>query len=217
MAVGIKDARLMSEFLQIHPVTPQPRLISRAVDAIRGGQVIVYPTDTSYALGCRIGEKSALDRIRRIRDLDERHNFTLACRDLSDIATYAKVTNQNYRLLKAFAPGPYTFILPATRQVPRMLQHPKRKTIGIRLPEHAITMALLQELGEPLMTTSLILPGDEQPLNDPEDIRDRLDKLVDVIIDGGTGGIEPSTMVDLVDDVPQVVRRGVGDPTPFEA
>lgn len=206
----------MSVYLQIHPVTPQPRLINVAIDAIRSGQVIAYPTDTSYALGCRIGEKSALDRIRRIRGLDERHNFTLACRDLSDISTYAKVTNQNYRLLKAFTPGPYTFILPATRQVPRMLQHPKRKTIGIRVPEHAITMALLEALGEPLMTTSLIMPGDEHPLTDPEDIRDRLDKLVDVIIDGGSGGLEPSTMIDLADEVPQVLRRGVGDPAPFE-
>ncbi|HEX5513831.1 MAG TPA: L-threonylcarbamoyladenylate synthase, partial [Gammaproteobacteria bacterium] len=156
----------MSEILHIHPVSPQPRLIARVVEAVRNGQVIVYPTDTSYALGCRIGEKSALDRIRAIRELDERHNFTLACRDLSDISTYAKVNNQNYRLLKAYTPGPYTFILPATRQVPRMLQHPKRKTIGIRLPQHAITMALLEELDEPLMTTSLILPGDEYPLND---------------------------------------------------
>lgn len=206
----------MSVYLQIHPVTPQPRLVNAAADAIRSGQVIVYPTDTSYALGCRIGEKSALDRIRRIRNLDERHNFTLACRDLSDISTYAKVTNQNYRLLKAFTPGPYTFILPATRQVPRMMQHPKRKTIGIRLPQHAITMALLEALGEPLMTTSLIMPGDEHPLTDPEDIRDRLDKVVDVIIDGGSGALEPSTMVDLAEEVPQVLRRGAGDPSPFE-
>lgn len=208
----------MSEILHIHPVSPQPRLIARAVEAVRNGQVIVYPTDTSYALGCRIGEKSALDRIRAIRELDERHNFTLACRDLSDISTYAKVNNQNYRLLKAYTPGPYTFILPATRQVPRMLQHPKRKTIGIRLPQHAITMALLEELGEPLMTTSLILPGDEYPLNDPEQIRERLNRQVDLIVDGGpSGSLEPSTVVDLAGDQPQVLRQGAGDPTPFTA
>ncbi|HEX5515872.1 MAG TPA: L-threonylcarbamoyladenylate synthase [Gammaproteobacteria bacterium] len=208
----------MSEILHIHPVSPQPRLIARVVEAVRNGQVIVYPTDTSYALGCRIGEKSALDRIRAIRELDERHNFTLACRDLSDISTYAKVNNQNYRLLKAYTPGPYTFILPATRQVPRMLQHPKRKTIGIRLPQHAITMALLEELDEPLMTTSLILPGDEYPLNDAEQIRERLNRQVDLIVDGGpSGSLEPSTVVDLAGDQPQVLREGAGDPTPFTA
>jgi tRNA threonylcarbamoyl adenosine modification protein (Sua5/YciO/YrdC/YwlC family) len=206
----------MSEILHIHPVSPQQRLITRAVEAIRGGAVIVYPTDTSYALGCQIGEKAALDRIRAIRNLDESHNFTLACRDLSDISTYAKVNNQNYRLLRTYTPGPYTFILPATRQVPRMLQHPRRKTIGIRLPQHAITMALLEELGEPLMTTSLILPEDEYPLNDPEIIRERLQRQVDLIIDGGpSGSLEPSTVVDLAGDQPQVLREGAGDPAPF--
>ncbi len=208
----------MSEFLHIHPVNPQPRLIARAVEAVRAGAVIAYPTDTAYALGCRIGEKSALERIRQIRALGDRHNFTLACRDLSDISTYAKVNNQNYRLLRTHTPGPYTFILPASREVPRMLQHPKRKTIGIRLPEHAIAMALLQELGEPLMTTSLILPGDEEPLNDPHEIHERLDSLVDLVIDGGPApSLEPSTVVDLAEDVPQVLRVGAGDPAPFEA
>lgn len=208
----------MSEILHIHPVSPQPRLITRAVEAVRNGGIIVYPTDTSYALGCKIGEKAALDRIRAIRHLDESHNFTLACRDLSDISTYAKVNNQNYRLLRAYTPGPYTFILPATRQVPRMLQHPKRQTIGIRLPQHAITMALLEELGEPLMTTSLILPDDEYPLNDPELIRERLQRQVDLIIDGGpSGSLEPSTVVDLAGDQPQVLREGAGDPAPFMA
>jgi tRNA threonylcarbamoyl adenosine modification protein (Sua5/YciO/YrdC/YwlC family) len=208
----------MSEILHIHSESPQPRLISRAVEAVRDGGVVVYPTDTSYALGCRIGEKAALDRIRAIRQLDERHNFTLACRDLSDIAIYAKVDNQNYRLLKAFTPGPYTFILPATRQVPRMLQHPKRKTIGIRLPQHAITMALLEELGEPLMTTSLILPDEEYPLRDPEEIQERLGRQVDLIIDGGSSGsLEPSTVVDLAEGAPRVLRSGAGDPSPFEA
>lgn len=208
----------MSEFLHIHPVSPQPRLIAKVVEAVRAGAVIAYPTDTAYALGCRIGEKSALARIRQIRALGDRHNFTLACRDLSDISTYAKVNNQNYRLLRTHTPGPYTFILPASREVPRMLQHPKRKTIGIRLPEHAIAMALLQELGEPLMTTSLILPGDEEPLNDPHEIHERLDSLVDLVIDGGPApSLEPSTVVDLAEDVPQVLRVGAGDPAPFEA
>jgi len=206
----------MSQYFQIHPVTPQARLIQRTVELIRGGAVIAYPTDTTYALGCRIGEKSALERIRRIRQLDERHNFTLACRDLSDIATYAKVDNRNYRLLKAYTPGPYTFILPATREVPRMLQHPKRKTIGIRVPEHPITQAILAELGEPLMTTTLILPGEELPLNDPEEIRARLEKVIDLVIDGGTAGLEPSTVVDMAGEVPQVIRAGQGDPAPFE-
>lgn len=208
----------MSEILHIHPVSPQQRLIHRAVDVVRNGGVIVYPTDTSYALGCQIGEKAALDRIRAIRQLDESHNFTLACRDLSDISTYAKVNNQNYRLLRTYTPGPYTFILPATRQVPRMLQHPKRKTIGIRLPQHAITMALLEELGEPLMTTSLIMPGDDDSLNDTELIRERLQRQVDLIIDGGpSGSLEPSTVVDLAGDQPQVLREGAGDATPFMA
>jgi len=207
----------MSEILHIHPESPQARLISRAAEAVREGSVVIYPTDTSYALGCRIGEKTALDRIRAIRHLDERHNFTLACRDLSDIATYAKVDNQNYRLLKAYTPGPYTFILPATRQVPRMLQHPKRKTIGIRIPQHAITMALLEELGEPLMTTSLILPEDDYPLRDLEEIQERLGRQVDLIIDGGVpGSLESSTVVDLAEGPPRVLRRGAGDPAPFE-
>lgn len=208
----------MTEILHIHPVSPQQRLIAKAVDTVRNGGVIVYLTDTSYALGCRIGEKAALDRIRAIRQLDQNHNFTLACRDLSDISTYAKVSNQNYRLLRAYTPGPYTFILPATRQVPRMLQHPKRKTIGIRLPQHAITMALLEQLGEPLMTTSLILPGDDYPLNDPEEIRERLLRQVDLIIDGGPSPtLEPSTVVDLAGDQPQLLRAGAGDPAPFLA
>ncbi len=205
----------MTQYFQIHPDTPQARLIQRAVELIRGGAVIAYPTDTTYALGCRIGEKSALERIRRIRRLGERHNFTLACRDLSDIATYAKVDNRNYRLLKAYTPGPYTFILPATREVPRMLQHPKRKTIGIRVPDHPITQAILAELGEPLMTTTLLLPDHELPMNDPEEIRERLDKQIDLVVDGGIGRLEPSTVIDMAGDVPEVVRVGEGDPTPF--
>ena len=201
----------MSQYFVIHPETPQPRLIRQAAEIIRGGGVVVYPTDATYALGCLIGDKDALDRIRRIRGLDESHQLTLVCRDLSEIASYAKVGNAHYRLLKATTPGPYTFILPATKQVPRRVQHPKRKTIGIRVPENAILQALLTELGEPLMSTTLQLPGDEQPLNDPYEVRQRLEKLVDLIVDGAFGDLEPTTVVDLSEDVPRVVREGRGD------
>jgi tRNA threonylcarbamoyl adenosine modification protein (Sua5/YciO/YrdC/YwlC family) len=201
----------VSQYFVIHPETPQPRLIRQAAEIIRDGGVVVYPTDATYALGCLIGDKDALDRIRRIRGLDESHQLTLVCRDLSEIASYAKVGNAHYRLLKATTPGPYTFILPATKQVPRRVQHPKRKTIGIRVPENAILQALLTELGEPLMSTTLQLPGDEQPLNDPYEVRQRLEKLVDLIIDGAFGDLEPTTVVDLSEDVPRVVREGRGD------
>lgn len=201
----------MSQFFQIHAETPQPRLIRQAVDRLRGGAVIVYPTDSGYALGCLSGDKDAIERIRRIRCLDERHNFTLVCRDLSEIATYAKVDNSTYRLLKQLTPGPYTFILNATREVPRRLQHPKRKTIGIRVPDNAIAQALLAELGEPLLSTTLILPGDDLPLTDPYEFRSRLEHQVDLIIDGGYGDLESTTVIDLVDGVPVVVRQGKGD------
>ena len=201
----------MSQYFVIHPETPQPRLIRQAAEIIRGGGVVVYPTDATYALGCLIGDKDALDRIRRIRGLDESHQLTLVCRDLSEIASYAKVGNAHYRLLKAATPGPYTFILSATKQVPRRVQHPKRKTIGIRVPDNVILQALLTELREPLMSTTLQLPGDEQPLNDPYEVRQRLEKLVDLIIDGAFGDLEPTTVVDLSEDVPRVVREGRGD------
>jgi tRNA threonylcarbamoyl adenosine modification protein (Sua5/YciO/YrdC/YwlC family) len=201
----------VSQYFVIHPETPQPRLIRQAAEIIRDGGVVVYPTDATYALGCLIGDKDALDRIRRIRGLDESHQLTLVCRDLSEIASYAKVGNAHYRLLKAMTPGPYTFILAATKQVPRRVQHPKRKTIGIRVPENAILQALLTELREPLMSTTLQLPGDEQPLNDPYEVRQRLEKLVDLIIDGAFGDLEPTTVVDLSEDVPRVVRVGRGD------
>lgn len=207
----------MSQFFQIHAETPQPRLIRQAVDLLRGGAVIVYPTDSGYALGCLIGDKDAIERIRQIRRLDERHNFTLVCRDLSEIATYAKVANSTYRLLKLLTPGAYTFILDATREVPRRLQHPKRKTIGIRVPDNAIAQALLAELGEPLMSTTLILPGDDLPQNDPYEFRGQLERQVDLIIDGGYGDLEPTTVIDLVDGVPVVVRQGKGDASRIEA
>jgi tRNA threonylcarbamoyl adenosine modification protein (Sua5/YciO/YrdC/YwlC family) len=206
----------LSQFYQIHPDNPQARLIRNAVDIIRNGGVVVYPTDSAYALGCHIGDKNALDRIRRIRKLDDKHNFTLVCRDLSEIATYAKVNNSVYRLLRHTTPGPYTFILPATSEVPRRLMHPKRKTVGLRVPDNAIAAALLADLGEPLMSVTLIMPGDDLPLIDPYDIRATLEHDVDLVIDGGYCGMEPTTVVDLVDDTPLVLRTGKGDVAPFE-
>lgn len=206
----------MSQFFQIHPDNPQARLISQAADIIRAGGVVVYPTDSAYALGCQIGDKNALDRIRRIRNLDSRHNFTLVCRDLSEIATYARVDNTAYRLLKQSTPGPYTFILKATSEVPKRLMHPKRKTVGLRVPENPIAQALLADLGEPLMSVTLIMPGDEYPLIDPYDIRQTLEHSVDLVIDGGYCGMEATTVVDLADDVPLILRAGKGDIGPFE-
>ncbi|MBK6740204.1 MAG: threonylcarbamoyl-AMP synthase [Haliea sp.] len=205
----------MSQFFQIHPDNPQARLVRQAVDIIKQGGVVVYPTDSAYALGCHIGDKSALDRIRRIRKLDDRHNFTLVCRDLSEIATYAKVNNAVYRLLRHTTPGPYTFILPATSEVPRRLMHPKRKTVGLRVPDNVIAAALLADLGEPLMSVTLIMPGDEFPLIDPYDIRETLQHEVDLVIDGGYCGLEPTTVVDLADETPVVMRVGKGDVAPF--
>ncbi len=206
----------MSQFFQIHPDNPQARLVRQAVDIIRDGGVVVYPTDSAYALGCHIGDKNALDRIRRIRKLDARHNFTLVCRDLSEIATYARVDNAVYRQLRHCTPGPYTFILRATSEVPRRLLHPKRKTVGLRVPDNAIAAALLEDLGEPLMSVTLIMPGDEYPLIDPYEIRELLEHDVDAVIDGGYCGMEPTTVVDLADEVPLVLRVGKGDPEPFE-
>ncbi len=207
----------MSQFFQIHPDNPQPRLVRQAVEMLRNGAVIVYPTDSAYALGCHLGDKKALDRIRDIRRVNDRHNFTLVCRDLSQAANYARMDNVAYRLINAHTPGPYTFILPATREVPRRLLHPKRRTIGIRIPDNRIAQALLEELGEPIMSTTLILPGEDRPMTDPYEIRDVLEHQVDLVIDGGYGDIEPTTVVDLTGELPVVVRRGKGDPTPFEA
>jgi tRNA threonylcarbamoyl adenosine modification protein (Sua5/YciO/YrdC/YwlC family) len=200
----------MSQFFQIHPVNPQARLIHQAVEILRHDGLIVYPTDSSYALGCRVGDKRGMERIRRIRKLDHRHNFTLMCRDLSEISTYARVDNSGYRLLKSMTPGAYTFILKATHEVPRRLQNPKRKTIGIRVPNHPVTLALLAELGEPLMSSTLILPGKELPETDAHLIRERLEHDVDLVIDGDFCGIEPTTVVDLVEGIPLVLRQGCG-------
>jgi len=206
----------VSQFFQIHPDNPQARLVRQAVDIIRQGGVVVYPTDSAYALGCHIGDKNALDRIRRIRNLDSRHNFTLVCSDLSEIATYARVDNKAYRLLKHSTPGPYTFILRATSEVPKRLMHPKRKTVGLRVPDNAIASALLADLGEPLMSVTLIMPGDEYPLIDPYDIRQTLEHSVDLVIDGGYCGMEATTVVDLADDSPLILRSGKGETAPFE-
>lgn len=200
----------MSQFFQIHPVNPQLRLIRHAVEIIRDDGLVVYPTDSSYALGCHVGDKRGMDRIRRIRALDNRHNFTLVCRDLSEIAVYARVDNSAYRLMKSLTPGPYTFILRATHEVPRRLQNPKRKTIGIRIPDHAITQALLDELGEPLMSSTLILPGRDMPETDAEQIREQLEHDVDLVIDGEHCGFEPTTVIDMTSGAPVVLREGCG-------
>ncbi len=201
----------MSQYFRIHPDNPQPRLIAQAADIIKAGGVIVYPTDSAYALGCHLGDKQAILRIRQIRNLDDDHNFSLVCRDLSDLGMYARVSNTAYRLLKAATPGPYTFVLQATREVPRRLVHPKRKTIGVRVPDNEICRALLDALGEPLMSSTLILPGDEYPLTEPLEIRELLEHQVDLVMDGGFCGLESTTVVDLEDDVPVVLREGRGD------
>lgn len=199
----------------MHPKNPQERLLKIAVDCVRSGGLIAYPTDSCYALGCHVGDKDALERVRRIRQADKHHHFTLVCRDLSEIARYARVETWQFRLLKAHTPGPYTFLLEATRETPRRLQHPKRRTIGIRVPDHPVPQALLGLLGEPLMSSTLLLPGDEQPLTDGAEIRERLDRELDAIIDGGHCGIEPTTVVDLAVSPPAVIRRGRGDVAPF--
>lgn len=205
----------MSQFFQVHPENPQARLIRQATDIIRNGGVIVYPTDCGYSLGCHIGDKSALDRIRQIRRLDDKHNFTLVCKDLSEISTYARFDNRLYRLLKHHTPGPYTFIFGATSEVPRRLLHPKRKTIGIRIPENKIVQALLDELGEPIMSSSLILPNETMPMMDPYDIRETLQHQLDLVIDGGYCGMEPTTVIKMDTEDMAVLRQGAGDASAF--
>lgn len=206
----------MSQYFTIHPENPQPRLIQQAVQRVMQGGVMVYPTDSGYAIGCRIGDKNAMERICRIREIDKDHHFTLMCRDLSELSIYARVDNTAFRLLKNNTPGHYTFILKATKEVPKRLLNPKRKTIGIRVSDDPITMALLETLGEPLMSTSLILGDNEFAESDPDEIRDRLERQVDVIIDGDHRGEAPTTVVDLADDVVKVTRVGSGDTSPFD-
>jgi tRNA threonylcarbamoyl adenosine modification protein (Sua5/YciO/YrdC/YwlC family) len=202
-------------YLEIHPQNPQPRLIRMAVDCVRAGGLIAYPTDSCYALGCHTGDKEALKRVRRIRQADKDNHFTLVCRDLSEIARYARVETWQFRILKACTPGPYTFLLAATRETPRMLQHPKRRTIGIRVPDHPVPRLLLEELGEPLMSSTLLLPGEDLPLTDGRQIQDRLARQLDAILDAGHCGVEPTTVVDLAVSPPVVVRKGRGDLAPF--
>lgn len=206
----------MSQHFKVHPVNPQRRLLQRAVEIIRAGGIVVYPTDSSYAFGWHIGDKAALDKIRRIRQTERDHDFTLACRDLSEIATYAKVDNSEYRLLRAHTPGPYTFILRATHETPKRLQDPKRRSIGIRVPDHAIAQGLLELLDEPLMSSTLLLPGDSLPLTEPDEVVERVGKLVDAIIDGGACGMEPTSIIDLSRGEVTVIRKGKGDTSAFE-
>ncbi|SNX60427.1 tRNA threonylcarbamoyl adenosine modification protein, Sua5/YciO/YrdC/YwlC family [Nitrosomonas ureae] len=205
----------MAQFFSIHADTPHARLIKQAVAIVQKGGIIVYPTDSCYALGCHLGDKDAMTRIRTIRQVDERHHFTLVCRNLTEISTYAKVDNSQYRLLKATTPGSYTFILQATREVPRRMQHPKRNTIGLRIPDHPVVLALLEELGEPLLSSTLILPEDDYPLNDAEEIRERLEHQVELVMDAGSCGIDMTTVIDLTTDVPALVRQGKGSLDPF--
>jgi len=205
----------VAQFFSIHTQTPHLRLIKQAVAIVRSGGIIVYPTDSCYALGCHLGDKDAMSRIRTIRQVDDHHHFTLVCRDLAEISTYAKVDNSQYRLLKATTPGSYTFILQATREVPRRMQHPKRNTIGLRIPDHPVVLALLAELDEPLLSSTLILPGDELPLNDAEEIRERLEHQVELVMDAGSCGIDMTTVIDLTTDVPALIRQGKGSIEPF--
>ena len=201
----------MGQYFEIHKDNPQSRLIEQAASILRQGAVVVYPTDSCYTLGCLVGDKAAMDRIIRLRQLDDRHNMTLVCRDLSEISSFARLGNVHFRLIKSLTPGAYTFLLKATKDVPRRLQHPKRKTIGLRIPDNNIVSALLESLSEPMLSTSLILPGDELPMNDPESIKERLINEVDLIIDGGNGRISATTVLDLTQDDPLVVREGLGD------
>ena len=205
----------MAQFFSLHPEQPQARLIRQAAEIIRAGGVVVLPTDSAYALACQVGDAALLERVRRIRGVDDRHHFTLLCRDLSEIGTYARVDNSQYRLLKATTPGPYTFILEGTKELPRRVLHPKRKTIGLRVPEHAVVSALLTELDGPMLSSTLILPGEELPMTDAEEIRDRLGKLVDLVIEAGYCGPEATTVIDLTSGSPELIRAGRGPLEPF--
>ncbi|MFB9321787.1 L-threonylcarbamoyladenylate synthase [Cryptosporangium minutisporangium] len=206
----------MARFIDVHPVNPQPRAINQIVALIRDGGLIAYPTDSCYALGCQVGNRDGLDRIKEIRKLDDRHHFTLVCRDFAQLGQFVQVSNTVFRLVKASTPGPYTFILPATKEVPRRLLHAKKKTVGVRICDNAVTQALLAELGEPLLSTTLTLPGDDGPLTLAWEIQDRLDHQIDAVVDAGECGMEPTTVVDLSGDEPEVLRRGAGDASRFE-
>jgi len=201
----------MSQYFEVHPDNPQPRLVKQAVQILHGGGIAAIPTDSSYALVCHLDDKAAAENLRRIRGVDDKHHLTLLCRDLSELASYARVDNRQYRLLKSGTPGPFTFILEATKEVPRRVSHPSRRTIGLRVPEHAVTHALLEQLGQPLLATTLIAPGESEPMNDPHEIRDRFQKLIQAVVDAGACPMQPTTVIDLTDEVPVLVRRGRGD------
>ncbi|WP_430382130.1 L-threonylcarbamoyladenylate synthase [Streptomyces sp. P10-4] len=206
----------MAKYFDVHPDNPQPRSIGQVADAVRSGALIAYPTDSCYALGCRLGSRDGMDRIRSIRRLDDRHHFTLMCRDFAQLGQFVRVDNDVFRAVKASTPGSYTFILPATREVPRMLQHPKKKTVGVRIPDHVVTQALLAELGEPLVSSTLLLPDEEEPMTQGWEIKDRLDHMVDAVVDSGDCGTEPTTVVDFSAGEAEIVRRGAGDTSRFE-
>jgi tRNA threonylcarbamoyl adenosine modification protein (Sua5/YciO/YrdC/YwlC family) len=206
----------VAQYFEVHPGNPQARTIRQVVDLVRDDGLIAYPTDSCFALGCQIGNRAGLDRIRKIRQLDERHHFTLVCHDFAQLGQFVRISNSVFRLVKACTPGSYTFILPATTEVPRRLMHPRKRTVGVRIPQHAVVQALVAELGEPLMSSTLLLPGQDEPMTRGSDIRERLDHALDAIVDAGECGIEPTTVVDLSQPEPVVLRRGAGDPTPFE-
>src|SRR5919106_2006736 len=206
----------MAKYFDVHPDNPQARTISNVADRIRSGALVAYPTDSCFALGCQMGNRDGISRIRSIRNLDDRHHFTLVCQDFSQLGQFVHVDKDVFRAVKASTPGSYTFILPATKEVPRMLQHPKKKTVGVRIPDHVVTQALLTELGEPLLSSTLLLPDEEEPMTQGWEIKDRLDHQLDAVVDSGDCGTEPTTVIDFSDDVPEVVRVGAGDPTPFQ-
>ncbi|MDQ0681578.1 tRNA threonylcarbamoyl adenosine modification protein (Sua5/YciO/YrdC/YwlC family) [Streptomyces achromogenes] len=206
----------MAKYYDVHPDNPQPRTVSQVAAAIRSDALIAYPTDSCYALGCRLGSKDGIDRIRAIRELDERHHFTLVCQDFAQLGQFVRVDKDVFRAIKASTPGSYTFILPATKEVPRMLQHPKKKTVGVRIPDHVVTQALLAELGDPLLSSTLLLPGEDEPMTQGWEIKDRLDHVVDGVLDSGECGTEPTTVIDFSEGEAQIVRYGAGDASRFE-
>ncbi|WP_410821388.1 L-threonylcarbamoyladenylate synthase [Micromonospora sp. 050-3] len=206
----------MARYYDVHPENPQPRVIGQVADLIRGGGLVAYPTDSCYALGIQLGNQDGLDRIRQIRHLDDRHHFTLICRDFAQLGQFVRISNAVFRLVKASTPGSYTFILPATREVPRRMLHPKKRTVGVRVPRHTVTQALLAELGEPLVSSTLVLPGDDEPMTQGWEIKERLDHQLDAVLDGGDCGQEPTTVIDLSGPEPEILRRGAGDVSRFE-
>ncbi|GAB2895605.1 L-threonylcarbamoyladenylate synthase [Streptomyces deserti] len=206
----------MAKYFDVHPDNPQPRTIAQVADSVRSGALVAYPTDSCYALGCRIGNRDGIDRIRTIRRLDDRHHFTLVCQDFAQLGQFVRIDNDVFRAIKASTPGSYTFILPATKEVPRMLQHPKKKTVGVRIPDHVVTQALLAELGEPLLSSTLLLPGEEEPMTQGWEIKDRLDHVVDAVVDSGDCGTEPTTVIDFSGGEAEIVRAGAGDVSRFE-